>query len=484
MAVIGKRRGIVQIMGVPKKWKMLSWMLFQALLLICVSSAFAQRAGTVAVMNGNGLASDVIGDGIRTKAKDGLDLQEKPEDWNLHVQSTGILQGHPGFSSLYSGPNSLESHKELTDTVSSTLFVGKKLWSGAEIYCDPEITQGKGLSDTVGIAGFPNGEATRSTSVVPSFYVSRLFLRQTIALGGEQETIDSEENQLAGKQDISRLTITVGKVAAPDFFDGNSYSHDPQTQFLNWAFMENGAWDYPADARGYTNGLAIEYHQKKWAFRVGGFAVPREANGFHLNPNIWRANGDVFELENGYSFFHQPGIVRWLGYLNLANMGKYKDATTTPEVDIKLSRKFRMKYGAGINVEQRVTKYLGAFLRLGWNDGRTETWSFTEIDRTLSMGLSCKGARWSRPQDTVGLGWLINGLSIDHRNYLAVGGVGFLLGDGRIRYAPEKILETYYDLNIVKGIFLALDYQLINDPAYNADRGPVSVLSARLHWEF
>ena len=413
---------------------------------------------------------------------DGFATESKSEVWSLHFQATGIEQGHPSFSSPYSNQNSLLAEEDSEETVTSTLFLGRKLWKGAELYVNPEVFQGFGLSKTSGVAGFPNGEANGAGSRTPKPYVARLFLRQTIGLGSAQESISSDKNQLASDQDLSRITITIGKLSALDIFDNNSYSQDPRTQFLNWALVSNGAWDYPADNKGYTQGLALEYNQPRWTLRWGSFRVPLAANSPHLDRRLGKALGHVMELEERYSFLERPGKVRVLGFLNRARMGLYKKSMSS--LDVTQSRAYRSKYGFGMNAEQELTKDLGTFMRLGWDDGQTETLAFTEIDRTASLGISLKGTSWRRPHDTVGLAGLMNGLSKNHRSYLAAGGFGFIIGDGRLDYAPEEILEIYYDLTIIRGISLAFDYQWVNHPAYNEDRGPVSILSGRLHYEF
>ncbi len=414
------------------------------------------------------------------------------EQWNLHGQATGIGQGTPAFHSPYSGPNSLNANGEIKETFTSTLFIGKRLWQGGEIYFDPEISQGGGLSDTVGVAGFPNGEATRAGSMESSLLgrsffdnnVARLFLRQDFDLSDTYENVESDQNQLAGKQSTSRITLTFGKMTASDIFDNNQYSHDPRTQFMNWGLWANGAWDFPANAKGYTEGLAIEYIQPSYSVRWGGFLEPAMANNEALEYRFWKALGQAVEFEKPYSLYTHPGKVRILGFLNRAHMGDYEEAINSPVVDITQSRQYRLKYGAGFNIEQELTKDLGSFMRLGWNDGHTETWAYTEIDQSLSLGLSLKGTSWSRPDDVVGLAGLINGLSSEHRRYLEAGGLGFIVGDGKLNYAYEKIAELYYDFQLAKSFFLTLDYQFVADPAYNSDRGPVSVFSARLHCQF
>jgi len=311
-------------------------------------------------------------------------------------------------------------------------------------------------------------------------------LRQTIGLGGDEEPLEPDQNQLAGAQDESRLTFTLGKLGASDLFDDNTYSHDPRTQFLNWSVIENGAWDYPADTRGYTWGGAIELNQPQWALRYGLFAVPKVANGLHFDHKFAAAQGHTLEWEGRYTIGQQAGKVRLLGYWNRAHMGHYRETLDTPafNLDITRSRTYSSKFGFGLNVEQDVTKDLGAFLRLGWNDGRTETWAFTENDQTISLGISLKGTAWHRPADQFGLAGAVNALSKDHKDYLAAGGYGFIIGDGRLNYGPEEIIESFYQFQLTRWFSATVDYQFVNQPAYNADRGPVHIWALRGHVEF
>jgi len=415
------------------------------------------------------------------------------EDWSIHYQGTVIGQGDPGFHALYSGPMSLNANGEIQETASATLFLGRKLWQGGELYIDPEITQGNGLSNTQGIAGFPNGEAQSGglmkSSLGQGFFiwnnVARAYLRQTINLSDTFQHVDSGQNQLAEQQATSRVVISAGKMSPTDIFDNNTYAGDARTQFMNWGLETNGAWDYPADGKGYTNGMTVEYIQPSYAIRWGNFMEPKTAGGDHLDSHWsdWPI-GEVLEGEKDYTIDDHPGKIRLLGYVNHADMGLYKDAVNSPDVDITESRAYRYKYGAGINIEQEITKDLGVFSRIGWDDGHTETWAFTEIDRTASIGLSLKGTSWSRPNDTVGLAELVNGLSGVHAQYLQEGGTGLILGDGNLNYNYEKVTELYYAYQLPQGFTVTFDYQFIDDPGYNADRGPVSVFALRLHDEF
>ena len=422
------------------------------------------------------------------------------QNWNWHVQNTDIVQGYPGFSSKYSGPNSLLSGGEARETVSLDLMTGVRLWHGAEAHIDGMMWQGFGVGNALGVDGFPNGEAFRLGTGVPNGTITRLFIRQTIGLGGEQEDVADDQFTLAGKQDVSRLTFTLGRFSAKDIFDNNAYANDPRTQFMNWALMANEAWDYPADAIGYTTGLAVELNQPKWTVRYGFFQMPRVANSLTAEDQIfkWPYDGSaqdgplldswgmVTEFERRYSLHDHPGVIRFLAYLNHANMGSYQDAVNSAirPADILVSETFRYKYGFGLNLEQEIVKNVGVFSRLGWSDGHSQGWVFSDVDYTATAGISIKGAAWQRPDDTFGLAGVFNGISKVHQEFLAAGGTGILAGDGNLDYGWEKILETYSDFKIWKTIHASLDYQFITDPAFNQDRGPISVFTARLHWEF
>lgn len=422
------------------------------------------------------------------------------ESWNFHVQNTAIMQGYPAFASKYSGPNSLPAGGETRETVSLDLMAGVRLWPGAEAHIDGLMWQGFGVGNALGVDGFPNGEAFRLGTAEPNGAITRLFLRQTIGLGGEQETMEDDQFTLAGRQDVSRLVFTLGRFSAKDVFDNNAYANDPRTQFMNWALMANEAWDYPADALGYTTGLAIELNQPHWALRYGFFQMPRYANSLTAEDRVlkWPYDGSaqdapvleswgmVTELERRYRLNDHPGVVRLLAYVNRANMGSYQDAVNSPvrPADISATAAFRCKFGFGLNVEQEIAKNIGVFSRLGWSDGRNEGWVFSDVDYTATAGLSLQGAAWHRPDDTLGFAGVCNGLSQSHQEFFAAGGTGILAGDGGLGYGWEKILETYYDAKIWETLHAALDYQFIADPAFNRDRGPVSVFGARMHWEF
>ena len=412
-----------------------------------------------------------------------------PNNWNVHGQFTYIEQGYPAFRSPYQGANSLTGGGQIQNTISATAFVGYRPWDGTEIYVNPELMQGFGLSDTLGVAGFPNGEAQKSNFPIPRIDIARVFVRQTFGLGGDQETIEDGPNQLAGKQDVSRITITVGRVAVIDLFDGNSYSHDPRVDFLNWNMYCCGTYDLTMDKIGYTWGAAVELNQKNWAIRGGYFLVPTVSNVNTFDTQVPTHGEYIGELELRYSLFEQPGKLRLMGWTNIANMGSYADAlampVSTPNYpDITQTRQVRTNYGFVVNLEQAITSDLGVFSRASWNPGLFEVIGWTDCDESFSLGTVLKGTAWGRPDDKIGVGGVVEGLSPIARAYFAAGGLGILIGDGQLNYRPEKIFEAYYAYSLNKWATLTFDYQFIDNPAYNADRGPVSVFSGRLHAQF
>lgn len=410
---------------------------------------------------------------------------QEAQSWNWHAQNTDIVQYHPGFPAAYSGPNSLDNAAEVRETVSLDLLAGVRLWSGGEAHVDGLLWQGFGLSKTLGVESFPNGEAFRLGTKVPNVNFSRVFFRQTVNLGGETVEVPDTQLQLAGRQDSSRLVFTIGRFSAKDIFDNNSYANDPRTQFMSWGLMANEAWDYPADSLGYTTGGAIELIQPEWAIRYGFFQMPRSSNGTAQDSHYLQAWGMVLEFEKPFHLLSRPGTARLLVYLNRAHMGSYEEAVNSPvrPADIEATRDYRLKSGVGLNLEQEVVTNVGAFMRLGWSDGNNEAWVFSDVDRSASLGFSLKGSWWNRANDTLGIAGVLSGASEIHQRFLAAGGLGILAGDGALTYGWEKNLEVYYDFQIWKTLHGTLDYQFIVDPAFNQDRGPVSVFGARLHWE-
>jgi high affinity Mn2+ porin len=409
--------------------------------------------------------------------------------WNVHAQTTILPQAYPSFRSPYQGTNSLPGRGQIQATWTTTAFLGVRLWQGGEFYFNPELAQGFGLNGTVGLDAFPNGEAQKAGAEYPRIRPQRYYLKQTFGLGGEQEDVADGANQLPGKRDIDRVTLIVGRFAVGDFFDGNAYAKDPRADFMNWAMWSSAAYDFPADLPGYTRGAIVELNRKNWAVRAGYFQVPSAPNSDVLTV---KPGGTVVEFEERHTIFDQPGKLRLGAFINSGHTGNYREAlaiqAADPALDINTVmtsiQHANLKYGFYANLEQQIAKDVGLFARASWNDGQNQILSFTDIDRSLSGGLSIKGSRWGRPNDTIGVGGAINGLSAANRDFLAAGGLGLLIGDGQLNYRLEQVFETYYAYSLSKNVTLTADYQLITNPAYNADRGPVSIFSGRLHGEF
>ncbi len=412
------------------------------------------------------------------------------ERWNLFYQATAIGDYHGKFNSPYQGEYSLQPVSERDVSLTTTLFLGLRLATNTQLYFDPEIAGGRGFSRVNGIANFPNGELPRVGSATPKPYVARLYITQDFGFGSEKEKVESDANQLAGERPMVRYSVTVGRFTVTDFFDNNRYSHDPRTQFLGWGVMYNGAWDYPADTRGYTWGWVHEFHTRNWSFRYASAAEPRVSNGLRFDRRLFRDRADMFEGERRYEAAGHPGAIRILSFQNHTRSGTYSDAIrlgeqTGQRPDITAIRKpGTLKYGFGINVEQELTKDIGIFGRLGWNDGKTESFAFTAIDRLATAGISVTGTSWHRKFDTVATEVTAAGLSGVHALYLARGGLDFLIGDGALRYGPETIWESYYNARLLPGFFTTFDLQHVTNPAFNRDRGPVWISSIRLHVEF
>lgn len=416
------------------------------------------------------------------------------EGWNAHFQSTYIWQHQHGFNSPYMGALSLPGKQEKTYTFSLTAAFGKRLWNGGELYFDPELAQGIPLSgNLIGMAGFYNGEITRAAGVNPTLYRARLFVRQTWGMGGGQDAVESGMNQLAGMVDRNRIVLTAGFLPPLDIFDDNKYAHDPRTQFMSWCNMTNCAFDYAADARGYSWGFALEDYRGDWVFRFGQFMQPKDPNQLPLDWQFFRHYGQNFEIEHAHELMGQPGKVRLLAYRNSARTGSFADAMASPNFAANNAagipatgtvRKEAVKYGIGYNIEQAVIQDIGVFSRAMWQDGHYETFAFTEAHRSFSLGTSLGGNLWARERDTIGLSYMRNALSGIYRKYLAAGGLGYFIGDGKLNYADEQIVEAYYSIGITKYASLTADYQHIRNPAYNADRGPVTMAGMRLHLEY
>jgi high affinity Mn2+ porin len=409
--------------------------------------------------------------------------------WSLHGQMTFTDQYHPAFRSPYRGANSLDPGSRGDETFDLTVFAGVRLWDGGAAYINPEVDQGFGLSDTYGVAGFPSGEAYKVGDAHPYVKLPRLFFRQTFDLGGESQKIDPDANQLGGTRTADNLIVTMGKFAVVDIFDTNTYAHDPRADFLNWAIIDAGAFDYAADSWAYTYGGASEWTQSWWTLRAGIFDLSKVPNMPHLETNF-RQFELVSEAEERHTLFGRDGKLKALVFLNRGRMGDYNDAIelgelthTTP--DTALVRRYNSRAGGSLNFEQKLTGDLGVFARASINDGSKEAYEFSDIDRSVSTGLSLTGARWERPDDTVGVAGVVDAVSNSAQRYFAAGGLGILIGDGRLpHYGLENVLETYYSAKVASWFTTTFDYQFIDNPAYNRDRGPVSVFGVRLHTEF
>jgi high affinity Mn2+ porin len=412
------------------------------------------------------------------------------ERWNLYWQATSIGQYHGTFHAPYQGTNSLLNTTEKDVSLTTTLYLGLRLMKNWQLYFDPEIAGGRGFSGVTGIANFPNGELPRVASATPKPYLARLYTTYDFGFGDEREHIESDMNQLSGTRQMIRYSITVGRFTVTDFFDNNRYTHDPRMQFMGWSAMYNGAWDYPADTRGYTCGWVHEFHTRSWSFRFAQVAEPKTANGLRFDRRLFVNRGDNYEVERRYQFLGHDGALRVLAYTNFANSGNYGEALKiaaktgqTPDINLTL-KNGTLKYGTGVSWDQEIVKDFGVFARLGWNDGKTESFAFTAIDRMASGGVSLGGSRWHRKDDTVATGLFVAGLSGVHANYLAHGGLDFIIGDGKLTYGPEYSWESYYSAQLYPGVFTTFDIQRIANPAFNQARGPVWAESIRVHLEF
>jgi high affinity Mn2+ porin len=412
----------------------------------------------------------------------------KDEKFAVHAQTTFIEQATPDFRAPYSGKNSLPRSVG-RETFDATLYVGFRLWRGAEVWIDPEVNQGFAVGNTEGAAGFVNGEGAKVGRTHPYSKIHRAILRQTIDLGGDTQTIDADQNQLGGSQTANRLVFTIGRLSVGDIFDTNKYAHDPRADFLNWALIDTGSFDYAADAWGYTFGAAAEWYQGQWTLRAGAFDMSIRPNDVQTDPKFSEFQL-IGEVENRYSMAGQPGKIAVTGFVSRGRMAKFADAIalgdmTSSVPDVSLVRRYRSRAGIGINVEQQIHDDLGLFARAGVADGAVEPFEYTDIDQTAALGLSLSGKRWGRKDDTVGVAGIVDGISTIHQAYLARGGLGILVGDGRLPHpGPEEIIETYYKIAVTPNVALTLDGQLIANPAYNRDRGPAPVLGARVHAQF
>jgi high affinity Mn2+ porin len=429
---------------------------------------------------------------LPSEDKDTLDANGNPlppPTWySLHYQFTAATQYHPSFDAPYSGLNSLRPEAESATAFVTTLYGDVRLWRGAELLINPEMSGGRGLSSTLGVAAFPDGIVYRVGDPAPAIYIARLAISQTFDLGGGRVINEEGPNELPGTRDRDVLAITVGRFSVVDIVDGNRYANDATTEFFNWALFASGAYDYPADTRGYTWGALADLSKGWWSVRGGIALEPYYANLATMDWRITKSHGLMAEYERRYTLRGRPGASSLLVFLNTARMGSYQQVVANPGLynnDVAATRADgRHKYGFALSVEQQFTETMGAFLRLSWNDGHNESWAFTEIDRSGAIGLTQNGKPWRRPKDIVGAAVVVSGLSPWHEQYLAGGGYGFIIGDGHLNYGLEVVGDLYYKLQINEMISFSGIYQPIVNPAYNKDRGPVQVFSGRLHIEF
>jgi high affinity Mn2+ porin len=429
------------------------------------------------------LGGDLARSDVFTKGLSALEL----ENFSLHAQTTFTSQYAVPFHAPFRGPNSLDSNAG-RQTWDVTAFLGMRLWSGAELWINPEIDQGFGLSGTFGVAGFPSGEAYKVGASYPYARVPRTFLRQTIDLGGETQKVDASANQFSGSQTADRLVITAGKFGVTDVFDTNKYAHDPRGDFMNWTIVDTGTWDYAADAWAYTYGAAVEWYRGQWTLRGGVFDLSVAPNTTNLDPRFGQFQWDG-EIEHRHELWGQPGKIAVIGFLARGRMGRFDDAVQLAQLtggpaDITAVRRYASRSGITVNMEQQLSSELGMFARAGAAGGGVEPYEFTDVDRTVAAGLVLPGRQWGRPDDTLGIAGVVNGISRSHQTFLNAGGLGILVGDGMLpNPGPEQIIETYYSVPF-SFWRVTFDYQVIVNPAYNRDRGPVSVIGTRLHGQF
>lgn len=415
---------------------------------------------------------------------------------SIRFQVTYNWQKHPAFAAAYTGPNSIIPAAEKMYTFATTAYIGVRLWQGSEVYLDPEFSQGVPFSSNlVGMGGFTNGDITRAAGAKITPYRQRLFLRQTWNNGGEAQRVESGvNNQMAGWVDHNRVVLTAGNFSTLDVFDPNTYAKDARTQFMNWGNWTYAAYDYAADARGFGWGFATEWYQDDWVLRFGRMTGPTLPNMLPVDQSIFKHYGDQIEIEHEHKFFGRTGRVRVLGWRDRAKLASFSDALTWlkanpgnytgPDALLAVRGSEKNKYGLGVNIEQEINDNTGFFMRVMQTDGRTETYAFTEVDGSLSTGMAIRGNAWGRADDGMGLSLMRNVLSNDRRRFLEAGGISFFIGDGALNYRPEDIFEGYYTVKMHKGAWFTVDYQRMQNPAFNADRGPIDVYALRFHSEF
>ncbi len=411
--------------------------------------------------------------------------------WWVSGQMNFINQWNPSFPAKYSGPNSFSNHYEKATSRVLTLFTGLRLNSTTEVLVDVEESGGHGLSDALGLAGFTNLDVVRNPTIGQAPYLARAIFHHVFALSKDKVEVERTPFSLFTELPRRRLEVRFGKFGTADFFDLNTAGSDSHYQFMNWTVDNNGAYDYPADTRGYTAGAMLEYQDRSWGLRAAELLMPTVANGIDLQWNLRKAHAESVEFEVRNNFLRgKPGVVRLLGYTNVANMGVYRAQNQlylegidpTPDITAHPEQQTR-KYGFGLNFEQALASNIKAFGRFGWNNGKTESYAYTEVDQTVEMGFAVYGPQWHRKYDRAGFVVVSNGIAADHQFYLQHGGLGFLLGDGKLTYDRETIVESYYNAHVWRGLYLGFDLQHVTNPGYNRDRGPVLVPGLRVHIE-
>ena len=466
-------------MATKSAWRQRTVALISVTLLCAAASAGAQKTGSPTT---EANPSD-------TKPVAAVPAEAAEQTFALHAQATFVVQGNPAFHAALAGDNSLRGRGETRETADLTLYVGVRPWHDAELWITPEIDQGFGLSNTLGAAGFPSGEAYKIGKKAPYFRLHKLFFRETIGLGGEREAVAADLNQLGGHRALDRVVVTLGKFSVGDIFDSSIYAHDPRADFLNWTLLDGGSFDYAADAWGYSTGGAVELYRGRHALRAGMFNLSKVPNSVSLERDFHQYQF-IAEAEEDYAIGGHAGKLKITGYVSHGNMARLDDATARGLVtgtipDPAPVRRFASRFGVSANLEQALTANLGVFARAGIADGRYEAFEFTDVDRSVAAGLSLKGTSWGRADDRIGAAAVINGASAARKRFLAAGGLGILIGDGALPHpGDEQIVETYYDYAVVKAAHVTADFQLLNHPAYNRDRGPVAVFAARFHVQY
>ncbi len=481
----GSSQQIAKVHGSKWRWRMLA-------VCLCFCGFWSIAAAQQTPDNSSKPAA---GGEAAGSADDPLATMVPHAEWDrlwLSGQANFISQYHPRFDSPYQGKNSLTPAPQDATSRVLTLFTALRLANSTELICDVQEAGGHGLSEALGMAGAFNLDVVRNPTLSKSPYIARLMWHQIIPLSSTKIPADRTPYNLFRELPERRLEVRFGKFSMPDFFDQNTYGSDTNFQFTNWVVDNSGSYDYAADTRGYTFGALAEYHDRNWTLRFAEALMPKVANGIHLDADMSRARAENVELELRKRVVgKKQTTARLLGYVNHANMGIYRVAvrgyldgvTKTPDITAH-PLQTTVKYGFGVNVEQPLNDWLGVFARWGWNEGQHESFAYTEVDQTWQVGVGGNGARWGRKLDRAGVVFVSDGISKDHQAYLRYGGLGFLLGDGNLRYGRENILESYYTVHVWRGFYPSVGVQYAVNPGYNRDRGPVVVPMVRLHLEF